>query len=123
MLGPQQPQSRREGRSLTLSLVSSITPSHHSQDLPLGSGPLDEAPPFNVPCHVLPCSPLVLIEEHSLITGFAPLSVSWWQPTLVMYPEPSIQGNWGEFVNQLNVYFGQPNLAQASECTLCTLKM
>jgi len=29
----------------------------------------------------------------------------------------------GEFVNQLNVYFGQPDLAQASECALCALKM
>src|SRR5882724_3053056 len=38
-------------------------------------------------------------------------------------PELSIQGDWGEFVNQLNVYFGQPNLAQASECALCTLKI
>jgi len=56
--------------------VSSLTLSHHSQDLPLGEGPLDEAPPFNVPHHVLPQSPLILIMEHLTITGFAPNSVS-----------------------------------------------
>src|SRR5882724_12037571 len=47
----------------------------------------------------------------------------WWQPILVTFPEPSICNNWGEFVDQLNTYFGQPNLAQASECALCELKM
>src|SRR5882724_8862238 len=47
----------------------------------------------------------------------------WWQPTLVAYPEPSIRGDWGEFVDQLNMYFGQPDLAQASERALRTLKM
>src|SRR5882724_3049422 len=51
------------------------------------------------------------------------ITMLWWQPTLVTYPEPSIQGDWGEFVNQLNIYFGQPNLAQASEHALCALKM
>src|SRR5882724_13520437 len=30
---------------------------------------------------------------------------------------------WGEFVDQLNIYFRQPNLAQASEHTLRALKM
>src|SRR5882724_6998399 len=47
----------------------------------------------------------------------------WWQLILVTYPEPSICNDWGEFVDQLNTYFGHPNLAQASKCTLCTLKM
>src|SRR5882724_7246725 len=47
----------------------------------------------------------------------------WWQPTLVTYPKPLIRGDWGEVVNQLNVYFRQPDLAQASKCTLCVLKM
>jgi len=47
----------------------------------------------------------------------------WWQPILVAFPEPSIHNEWGEFVDQLNTYFGQPDLAQASECTLRTLKM
>ena len=47
----------------------------------------------------------------------------WWQPILVTYPKLSIHSNWGEFVDQLNTYFGQPILAQASECALCALKM
>src|SRR5882724_8919024 len=47
----------------------------------------------------------------------------WWQPTLVAYPKLSIWGDWGEFVDKLNVYFGQPDLAQASKCALCALKM
>ena len=47
----------------------------------------------------------------------------WWQPILVMFPELSIWNDWGEFVNQLNTYFGKPDLAQASKCTLHTLKM
>jgi len=51
------------------------------------------------------------------------IAMLWWQPTLVAYPKPLIQGDWGEFVDQLNVYFGQPNLEQASEFTLCALKM
>src|SRR5882724_3048297 len=46
------------------------------------------------------------------------IAMLWWQPTLVAYPEPSIQGDWGEFVDHLNVYFGQPYLAQASKCAL-----
>src|SRR5882724_991605 len=47
----------------------------------------------------------------------------WWQPILVAFPEPSIHNNWGEVVDQLNSYFGQPDLAQASKCTLHALKM
>src|SRR5882724_6994446 len=47
----------------------------------------------------------------------------WWQPILVAFPEPSIHNDWGEVVDQLNTYFGQPDLAQASKCTLRTLKM
>src|SRR5882724_6726864 len=47
----------------------------------------------------------------------------WWQPTLVTYPEPLIWGDLGEFVDQLNVYFGQPDLSQASEHALLALKM
>ena len=46
------------------------------------------------------------------------ITMLWWQPTLVAYPKPSIQGDWGEFVDQLNVYFGQPDLAQASKHAL-----
>src|SRR5882724_53459 len=47
----------------------------------------------------------------------------WWKPILVAFPEPSIHNNWGEFVDQLNTYFGQPDLAQASKCALHALKM
>src|SRR5882724_2118536 len=47
----------------------------------------------------------------------------WWQLILVAFPEPSIHNDLGEFVDQLNTYFGQPNLAQASERALRTLKM
>src|SRR5882724_9440306 len=47
----------------------------------------------------------------------------WWQPILVAFPEPSIHNDWGEVVDQLNTYFGQPDLAQASKCTLRALKM
>src|SRR5882672_11333676 len=47
----------------------------------------------------------------------------WWQPNLILDPKPSICSDWSEFVEQLNIYFGQPNLAQSSECTLRTLKM
>src|SRR5882672_2155473 len=51
------------------------------------------------------------------------IAMLWWQPNLVLDPEPSIHSDWSEFVEQLNVFFGQPDLAQASECTLHILKM
>jgi len=73
---PPRSQSRREGRSPTLTSVSSVTPSHHTHDLPFGGGPLTGTPPFNVPRHVLPRSPLGPITEHSMATGFAPVSAS-----------------------------------------------
>src|SRR5882672_9261737 len=47
----------------------------------------------------------------------------WWQPNLVLDPEPSIHSNWSEFLEQLNIFFGQPDLAKASECALHALKM
>jgi len=47
----------------------------------------------------------------------------WWQPILVTFPELSIRNDWGEFVDQLNTYFGQPNLAEASKHMLHALKM
>ena len=47
----------------------------------------------------------------------------WWQLILVAYHKLLIHNDWGEFVNQLNTYFGQPNLTQASEHALCALKM
>jgi len=46
------------------------------------------------------------------------IEMLWWQPTLVTHPKPLIQGDWGEIVDQLNVYFWQPNLAQASKHAL-----
>src|SRR5882724_9474704 len=47
----------------------------------------------------------------------------WWQMILVAFPKPSIHNDWGEIFDQLNMYFGQPDLAQASERALCALKM
>src|SRR5882672_3794463 len=51
------------------------------------------------------------------------IAMLWWQPNLVLDPEPSIRSDWSEFVEQLNVFFGQPDLAQASERALRALKM
>src|SRR5467141_3437220 len=51
------------------------------------------------------------------------IAVLWWRPNLILDPEPSIRSDWSEFVEQLNVFFGQPDLAQASECALRALKM
>jgi len=51
------------------------------------------------------------------------ITMLWWQPILVAFPELSICNDWGEFVDQLSTYFGQPDLAQASEPTLCALKI
>jgi len=51
------------------------------------------------------------------------ITMLWWQPILVTFPEPSICNDWGEFVDQLNTYFGQPDLGQASKCASCALKM
>ena len=50
------------------------------------------------------------------VSYLSDIAMLLWQPTLVAYPELSIWGDWGEFVDQLNVYFRQPNLAQASKC-------
>src|SRR5882672_10554702 len=51
------------------------------------------------------------------------IAMLWWQPNLVLDPEPSIRSDWGDFVEQLNIFFGQPDLAQASERALRALKM
>ena len=51
------------------------------------------------------------------------IALLWWQPILLTYPEPAIWEDWGEFVDELNVYFGQPDLAQSSERALSALKM
>ena len=44
----------------------------------------------------------------------------WWQPILLAYPEPAIREDWGEFFDELNIYFGQP---ESSEHALRALKM
>ena len=53
-------------------------------------------------------------EHHQVSCGFylSDIAMLWWQPILISNPEPSIWGDWGEFVDQLNVYFEKPNLAQ-----------
>src|SRR5882724_6480929 len=51
------------------------------------------------------------------------IAMLWWQPHLIAQPEPLIHSNWSEFVAELNNLFGQPDIAQASECTLHALKM
>jgi len=65
--------------------------------------------------------------DHQQVTFSASylldIAMLWWQPILIIKPEPLIWGDWGEFVDWLNVYFGKPNLAQASKHALCTLKM
>src|SRR5882724_4115825 len=69
------------------SLVN-ISPVHHSPDLCQMEGPPTEVTPFNVPQHVLPLSPLVLIGEHSQVTRFAPPSLSTPYKPLVREPPP-----------------------------------
>ena len=51
------------------------------------------------------------------------IALLWWQPHLMAFPEPLIQSNWGEFVVELNKLFGEPDMAQASERALRSLKM
>ena len=51
------------------------------------------------------------------------IAMLWWQPNLILDPKPSICSDWSEFVEQLNIFFGQPDLAQASERALHALKM
>src|SRR5882724_8449879 len=84
--------------------------------------------PFVVSCIMAFDSQLLKFATDHQQVSYAVLYLSdiamlWWQPILVTFPEPSIHNDWGEFVDQLNTYFGQPNLAQASECALHALKM
>ena len=71
--------------------------------------------------------PHKFVTDHQFVSYatsyLSDIAMLWWQPTLVVYPKPLIQGDWGEFVDQLNIYFGQPDLAQVSKCTLHILKM
>src|SRR5882724_5376997 len=86
--GPPCPQSRQGGMSLnTPSLVNAL-PVHHSPDLCQMEGPLTEVTLFNVPQHVLPQSPLVLIREHSQTTGSTPPSLSTRYEPLTREPPP-----------------------------------
>ena len=39
------------------------------------------------------------------------------------FPEPSIRSNWGKFVVELDKLFSEPDMAQASERALRSLKM
>src|SRR5882724_7777088 len=57
------------------------------------------------------------------VSYLSDIAMLWWQPILVAFPELSIRNDWGEFIDQLNTYFRQPDLAQASEHALRTLKM
>src|SRR5882724_8180696 len=79
--GPPRPQSRRGGTSPTTPSLVNVSPVHHSPDLRQMEGPPTKATPFNVPQHVLPRSPLVLIGEHSQVTGFTlPSSLTPYKP-------------------------------------------
>jgi len=40
------------------------------------------------------------------------IAMLWWQAQLVLDPETLDPRDWSEFVEQLNIFFGQPNLAQ-----------
>jgi len=78
--------------------------------------------PFIVSCIMaFDSKPQKFVTDHqqvSYATSYlTDIAMLWWQPILVTYPEPSI------LIDQLNVYFGQPNLTQASKLALCTLKM
>src|SRR5882724_3222940 len=84
--------------------------------------------PFIVSCVMAfdswPCKFATDCQRVSYAASYlSDITMLWWQPILVTFPELSIRNDWGEFVNQLNTYFGQPYLAQASKCTLHALKM
>src|SRR5882724_10911809 len=86
--GPPHPQSQRGGTSPTTPSLVNVSPVHHSPGLRQMEGPPTEVTPFNDPRHVLPRSPLVPIEEHSQVTGFAPLSSSTPYEPLTREPPP-----------------------------------
>jgi hypothetical protein len=50
-------------------------------------------------------------------------ALKWWQPYLVAVPPPPICGDWSLFVNELNQWFGVPDLAIESQNKLKTLRM
>ena len=51
------------------------------------------------------------------------IALLWWQLNLMAVPEPPIQSDWAEFVSELDKLFKEPDLTQASEHALCSLKM
>ena len=51
------------------------------------------------------------------------IALLWWQPNLMADPEPPIRSDWAKFVSELDKLFGEPNLTQASEHALHSLKM
>src|SRR5882724_9590279 len=84
--------------------------------------------PFIVSCVMAfdsrPCKFATDCQQVSYAASYlSDIAILWWQPILVAFPEPSICNDWGEFFDQLNTYFGKPNLAQASEHALRTLMM
>jgi len=83
--------------------------------------------PFIVSCIMaFDSQPCKFVTDHQRVSYAASylsnIAMLWWQPILVAFPEPSICSDWGEFVDQLNMYFGQPDLAQPPNA-LCALKM
>src|SRR5882724_2935143 len=67
--------------------------------------------------------PRKFVTDHQQVSYAASylsnITMLWWQLILVAFPKLSIHNDWGEFVDQLNTYFRQPDLAQASEHALC----
>src|SRR5882724_11650532 len=62
--------------------------------------------PFIVSCIIAfdsqPCKFATNLQWVSYATSYlSDISMLWWQPILVTYSEPLIQGTWGEFIDQL----------------------
>ena len=51
------------------------------------------------------------------------IALLWWQLNLMAFPKPPIRSDWAEFVSKLDKLFGEPDLAQALERALHSLKM
>ena len=51
------------------------------------------------------------------------IALLWWQLNLMAFPEPPIHSDWAKFVSKLNKLFGEPDLAQALERALRSLKI
>src|SRR5882724_143566 len=62
--------------------------------------------PFIISCIIAfdsqPCKFATNLQWVSYATSYlSDISMLWWQPILVTYSEPLIQGTWGEFIDQL----------------------